>query len=249
MIPKISLTEDMKYGFVPTLNRMGYMKEDLGPYSQDFIDFSVTSTLPVLDMGTAYGFTTLAALQQGARVIANDIDERHLAVLKDQVSPERLNQLQLAPGKIPGEVNFEASSVGGILASRVLNYLRGEEIMQALGCMYDWLSPGGKIFLITETPYKKMFEAFIPVYERRKKEGYEWPGEVEDVEFYASRERAAFLPQSLHLIEESILRKAVERKGFAVEMSSSFSKKRLPADACLDGYETAGLIAKKPSLG
>lgn len=251
MTVEISLTKEMKseyelYGLLPTLNKMGYMKEDLGPYTRDFVDYCATTTKPVLDVGTAYGFTAIAALNKGANVIANDIDGHHLEILKNRVPLQFMERLQLLPGKIPGGVKLAPSSVEAILASRVFNYLSGTEIMQALNYMYEWLVPGGKLFITTETPYKKMFEKFIPLYEQKKAKGDEWPGELEDIRPYTYENRIAFLPQSLHLIEEPVLCKAVEKAGFVIEVSSSFSKYRLPEDACWDGQETAGLIAYKP---
>ena len=51
------------------------LKPDI--FSQKFIDYK--TKLPMLEIGTAYGYTTRAALLNGATIIANDLDHRHLA--------------------------------------------------------------------------------------------------------------------------------------------------------------------------
>ena len=84
-------------GFVRTLNNMGYMTSALDPYSLAFTTFAPAAPGPALDIGAAYGIATLAALAGGARVIANDIDARHLDILSSRAPQEFRSRLVLAP--------------------------------------------------------------------------------------------------------------------------------------------------------
>src|SRR5690606_16142727 len=76
---------EIKENFIVTLNQMGYMFIKPEKFMQSFIDFSAEISDPVLDIGAAYGIATLAALEKGACVVANDLDKRHLDILKSKV--------------------------------------------------------------------------------------------------------------------------------------------------------------------
>src|ERR1700741_2662682 len=71
-------------GFVRNLNNMGYMTSGLARYSRKFVAFAAETGRPCLDVGAAYGVATLAALEAGARVISNDIEPRHLEILRER---------------------------------------------------------------------------------------------------------------------------------------------------------------------
>ena len=63
---------------IPTLNNMGWMiaqQPDL--YTEAFIEYARTAEKPVLEVGAAYGVAAPRILQQGGRVIVNDLDARH----------------------------------------------------------------------------------------------------------------------------------------------------------------------------
>lgn len=65
-----------------TLNKTGFMKVDLDHISQAFITASQQSNLPVLEISSTYGMASITALKNGATVIANDIEIKHLLLLK-----------------------------------------------------------------------------------------------------------------------------------------------------------------------
>lgn len=231
---------------VPTLNQMGYMSESLNYFTHAFVEFCEQAGQPVLDVGTAFGFTTIKALEKGAQVIANDVDPNHLEKLMDNLSEEQKNRLILKPGYFPHDLDFPPNSLSGILVSRILHFLSGHEIEIALKKMLTWLEPNGKIFIVAETPYKQLFERFIPYYEKQKKNGLKWPGEVENIHQYMNK-RIDTLPKFMNLLEEEILKNAVLESGFLILESRSFSKSNLPEDAQMDGRESAGIIATKPN--
>ena len=56
-----------------------------------------------------------------------------------------------------------------------------EELKLTLEKMYNWLQPGGKIYLITDTCYSGPWKKHLPEFERRLKEGDPFPGFIEDV--------------------------------------------------------------------
>jgi 2-polyprenyl-3-methyl-5-hydroxy-6-metoxy-1,4-benzoquinol methylase len=94
-------------GFVKTLNGMGFMTSTLDEYSQDFARFAPSAPGPALDVGAAYGVATLEALKNGAHVIANDLDVRHLEILRDQTPSDQVSRLTLMPGRFPEELKID----------------------------------------------------------------------------------------------------------------------------------------------
>lgn len=187
--------------FVPTLNAQGFMTETLDPVSAEWVAFAASPQCaalgPALDCGAAYGTATLRALradaadtdagtaagtgaggggggEEGARVVANDLDERHLQILWEKADAAARRRLRLLPGRFPEAVHAALSGdaggedkeavsfpmptlggVGAVLVCRVLHFFDGDGVRDAIQRIAQWLAPGGKAFLVAETPYLK----------------------------------------------------------------------------------------------
>lgn len=230
-------------GFIPTLNNQGYMLSSLDVYTQAFVDFSASCALPVMDIGAAYGLTTLPALQKGAKVIAVDLDLRHLDILRQRAGQDAA-RLETLCGAFPEEIDAADASLGAALAARVLHFLTPEQLEQAAGKLYRWLAPNGKVFITAETPYLSNWETFIPVYEKRKAEGDPWPGLVEDVMRYVP-ERGKNLPPQMLFLDPGTLKRVFSAAGFIVETVDFIPRPDFPDDLRRDGRESVGLIARK----
>ena len=237
-------------GFVKTLNRMGYMTSTLDPFSQAFVDFAAQACpangeTPALDIGAAYGVATLAALEKGARVIANDLDVRHLDLLMKRVPEVLKMQLALQVGAFPHQLKIQPNSTGAALVCRVLHFFTGPQIEEAASALFEWVKPGGQVFVVAETPYLKNWAKFIPIYESRKRNKERWPGFVEDVHSIVSS-RSVDLPLNMHLLDDEILTRIFIQAGFVIERCQMFARPEFPLDLQLDGRESVGLIARKP---
>lgn len=245
MTPPGVMPEAEPNGFVKTLNNMGYMTSILDPYSRAFVDFAPKAPGPCLDIGAAYGVASLAALENGASVIANDLDERHLTILR-QRAPEALRtRLTLARGGFPDEVDFEAGSLGAVLICRVMHFFDGPTIERAAQNVLRWLAPQGKVFVVGETPFIGTAKDFFPTYQARVRAGDLWPGLVENVAAHDPK-RAGALPSRMHLLDEPTLRRVFSKAGYAIEKLATFPRPYFPPDIQLDGRESVGLIARKP---
>lgn len=231
-------------GFVKTLNGMGYMTSGLDIYSQAFVDFAPSAPGPALDIGAAYGVASLAALNAGARVIANDVDPRHLEILRERAPARLRERLTTMPGSFPDKVSFPPSSIGAALICRVMHFFDGASIERAAASVMNWLAPGGKVFVVGETPFIGTAKAFFPTYEARVKAGAPWPGIVENVGAHDPK-RAGNLPSRMHLLDEATLRRVFTDAGFIIEKLGTFARPEFPPDIQLDGRESVGLIARK----
>lgn len=228
-------------GLIPTLNKRGFMLETLDDYSCRFAAFAGTLDAEVLDMGCAYGNATRAALEKGARVLASDMDEGHLEILLRETPEAMHGRLRTVVGVLP-DVDFPVASFGAILCSRVLHFLLADEFHLSVAKMYEWMMPGGRLFLVADSPYSGFWSSAAPEYERRKAQGDEWPGFIEDVsELLPSKNLPDGMLPYLNPLDPDILSRESERVGFVVEEAEFFGR-----DGKGEGRDHAGLIAVKP---
>jgi SAM-dependent methyltransferase len=244
MVSKMILPQS-ENGFILTMNHYVYMLEKPDQYSQAFIDYAISIRGRALDIGAAYGVSTIPALRGGAYVIANDLDERHLTILKERASSSFLNNLILMPGKFSRDISIRNNSLDAVLASGVLHYLEGDELEDAFVKIFKILKPGGKFFFFPSTPYIKLFRKFLPIYKTRKLRGLKWPGLIKDVWIYAP-ERQGNLPKTINLLDMETLLNLLNQTGFEIEKSSYVEMIGYPPDIHSDGREYIGTIAIKP---
>ena len=81
-----------------TFNKMGWSSEVPNEYSEAFVAYASDCTSPMLDIGAAFGTASIAALEAGATVDANDVEPRHLEVLQSRVRPQDLQRLKTIAG-------------------------------------------------------------------------------------------------------------------------------------------------------
>lgn len=230
-------------GLIPTLNNTGWMTETLDECSRAFTEYAGTVRGECLDIGCAYGVATLPALANGARILASDLEPRHLEILAARVPAVDRPRFRSQPGRLP-DVDFPAGSFDAILCARALHFLLPRDIGITIRKMFDWLAPGGRVFLITDSPYVGPWWKSAPEYERRKREGCPWPGFVSNY--------AALLPPGtdptkhptfIHPLDPDILRRVTGAAGFEV-LEATFLR---GGGKSATGREHAGVIARKPA--
>jgi SAM-dependent methyltransferase len=207
-------------GLIPTMNNTGFMTESMDAYSQEFATYAGPLQAEVLDIGCAYGIATLAALANGARVCAADIEPKHLRVLEGRVPASQRSRLRTQVATLP-DVDFPRDSFGAILAARVFHFLTGAEIETVVARMHDWLVTGGKIFIVADSPYTGPWYKAAPQYEERKRLGDPWPGFQENyAQFLPNTADPAQHPKIINPLDPDILRRVVTAAGFVVEKAA-----------------------------
>jgi SAM-dependent methyltransferase len=235
------LPESPIAGLIPTLNKTGWMTESLDAYSKDFATFASTIEGESLDIGCAYGVATLAALAQGARIYACDIEPRHLEILEKRIPEAQRPFFRSGIGAMP-EVDFAAESFGCILAARVLHFLDGPQIEATVAKMHDWLEPGGRLYLVADTPYVGPWYKLADVYEAKKAAGDPWPGMVRDyVSLLPEGTDPEGHPDFINPLDPDILTRVCRAAGFNI-ISAEFLSGSTPH---AKGMEHAGVIARK----
>jgi SAM-dependent methyltransferase len=235
-------------GLVPTMNDKGFMFEVLDDYAREFIEHAGTSGEPAIDIGCAYGIATIGALQRGATMTACDMDPRHLEVLKSR-TPEHLHdRLTLMTGELP-DIDLPEAHFGSLLCSRVLHFLYGDDVDSSVANFFRWLKPGGKMYLIADTPFG-IWRNFIPTWEENERNGERWPGIMEKpVRFlpFEGSNRKDIGPPMMNLLGPELLQRTAEEAGFVVERSGYIDRADFVTPGRMDGRENCGLVATKPA--
>jgi SAM-dependent methyltransferase len=228
-----------------TVNRMGWSSAEPHEINLMFAEFASTCSFPVLDLGAGFGAATLAALDGGATVIANDLEPSCLEALGVRASGAIRNRLQLLPGRFPSGLTFARESLGAIHASNMLHFLTPSELETGIVLCFDWLVGGGKVFVIVNSPYMQNFKNVIPYFAQKKRDGVRWPGWIDDLTDYSSHPTLQHLPSSLHLLDAEVLSRAFEAAGFNIEIAKEYSRSGLPDILKYDGRENVMLVARK----
>ncbi|MTH97967.1 class I SAM-dependent methyltransferase [Roseibium sp. RKSG952] len=206
-----------------TSNKHGVTIQELNRVSRDFIKASAQATLPVMDMGCAYGVATLPVLEKRKHVIACDLNPEHLDVLREKTPPEFQPYLTTQPGKFPQDFDFPPNSLEAILCSYVLHFLTGEDLVIALAKLRNWLVPGGRLFANVVSPMFYSFAGFAAEYDRRKATET-WPG-IMDKETIRKHIAPGYLEwigedamfDFCHAFDKEFFARTLEDAGFTVE--------------------------------
>lgn len=239
----IKMPEADTDGKIPTLNKTGLMTHDRDPFSEAFIEYASTCEHPVLEIGSAYGISTLPTLEKGATVVANDIEPRHLYILRNQTPENLRSQLYLNPTEFPRDSEFPPNSFDAILICRVAHLLTPEQMEQGLDKIYTWLRPGGRIYITSMTPFHHGLKEFLPTYEERIEEGEDWPGVITNFHDYFPKIKE-WSPEYAHVMDERPLLKALEKRGFEIVESKYYDYDR-PNKSNRTGREYYGVVAAK----
>jgi SAM-dependent methyltransferase len=234
-------------GMEPTLNGTGFMFKVLDEFAEDFIHFAGETDGEVLDIGCAFGIATIAALEAGGRVTACDLDPRHLKILTEN-TPEALRaRLNCITGQLPN-IDLPEEAYAAILCSRVLHFLDGSAIDASVRNMYRWLKPGGKLYLVADTPYG-IWRKLIPIFAARRERGDRWPGLMIGLENYlpfAPEDRSIDGPPFMNLLDPELLTRTCTEAGFEIEHVSFIERSDFSGLGRMDGRENTGIRAVKP---
>src|SRR5690606_13600260 len=203
---------------------------------------------PVLEVGCAYGVSTLPALEAGGIVTASDMEPGHLEILEKKVPPHLRDNLELVVGRLP-EMDFPEGRFHGILCSRVLHFLTGEDIEASVRKMARWLAPGGRLFLVADTPYG-IWRKAIPQFEEGKADGNRWPGYMEGIHDYLpgpGPKKTIDKPPFLNLLDPGLMARTCEESGLEVLEAAFIPRPDFDGLGHMDGRENAGVLAIRPA--
>lgn len=233
-------------GMVATLNGTGFMFEVRDRFADAFIADAGrhgAAGIPSLEVGCAYGVATLPALEAGALITASDLDPRHLEILRGKAPRPLRANLTLVPGALPG-LDFPAGRYGAILCSRVLHFLTGEDVDASVRKMAAWLAPGGRLYLVADTPYG-VWRGKIPEFEAGKAAGERWPGLMVGLHNYLAGGSGKPIekPPFMNLLDPDLLARTCTEAGLRVVDAAYIARTDFAGLGRMDGRENAGVMA------
>jgi ubiquinone/menaquinone biosynthesis C-methylase UbiE len=235
--------------FIPTLDRQGAIWLFVDEITQAYLDFVAQSRGTLLEIAAGYGHVVIKALEAGAaKVYANEIDAGQLAIVQSRVPKKFTAKLVCCLGQFPEQLDFPGASFEAIYNARLFHFFNGDRIRASLTKIYRWLKPGGCVFLVSDAIYRTIFQALIPVYEKRVAAGEEWPGYILDVRSLIPEDlHPQTFPATMNFLDPAVLTRELQRAGFEpvnagfCPYTGSFLLGRS------DGRELAGAIGVKPN--
>ena len=208
-IPNPELPPPAEDGRIPVFNGDGYASPNPHPLSQEFVSFSSTIKSPVLDIGAAFGLTSINALKKGATVICNEKEKKQLEYICHikSITDEEKKRLYLKHGSIL-EIDFPNNSLGAIHISRVMHFFKQNEVELFFQKAYNWLIPNGRLYIITMSQYHYANpKGFSEFYNNEIKKGVEFPGMINDYKFKDEK-------YVLHAIDPVVMMRVGNKYGF-----------------------------------
>jgi len=243
----MSLPTPNQNGLIATNNKLGFMHQG-NEIIDAFIDFAPDAPGLVVDIGAAFGVATLPLINKGVPVTAIDMEASHLNHLKTEVGSSSADLLTCLHGCFPEQVTLKPGSVGAALLSHVLHFLEPSRMEQAFASLRDCLAPGGKVFIVTYTPYLGCLQSFIPIYEKQLTDNVRWPSWVENnlTEHLDTPQHVREqLPETMNYLDKPTLAQALREYGFTVLRNEYLDAlaNHIPERLILDGREWCGVIA------
>jgi SAM-dependent methyltransferase len=232
---------------VPTLDGQGWIWLYRDEITQAYIDHAGLTKGLMLEIGAGYGDVVLEVLRKGARAIADEISGPQLEIIKERVSESGLAGLETMKAEFPEGLDLPPGSIDGILISRVFHFFPGGRIRESLRKVAEWLRPGGKVFIVTDSVYRTVFRDLIPVYEKNVSDGLEWPGWTEDVRKFIPQGRLdpETQPLAMNFLDPRLVSRELEIAGLETETAAFFKYAAGPDFARLDGREIVGAVGVK----
>ena len=168
----------------------------------------------------------------------------HLLILKNTTPLYVRDRLMIDNSSFPFDSKYTDSSLSGILLSLVLHFMDGDTVDVGLSKCFDWLEPGGKIFIVVMTPNLSFYKKAWPEYKKNLLAKAKWPG-VFCTKDVATEDFWNELPSMVHLFDKNTIKRACENSGFKIEQCDYFCYNKFPDRHRNNGKEFIGVVAKK----
>ncbi len=195
----------------------------------------------VLEVGCAYGVKASQIVQTGVFLVANDIDSRHLNIMRQVFSQlsktdSHFNNVRYIAGNFAtlSEEQIGNRKYDAILCESVLHFMSPEELRKTLDLINASLKQGGQVYITVISPY---LQPFRETFKTNKASGAEWPGIFKDPK--------GISPVVYNIIDEEILERELRNAGLKVITSKYIQKPSLEKEYQHDGRDWLIAIAEK----
>lgn len=198
-----------------TKNQMGFAHLTPLKITQDlYIQAEIEKGI-YADIGSSYGVDAIHMIKLGARVVAIDLESQHLDILTQQLTPAERQRIDVRCQRFPEEVNLELDRYDAILLSRILLFLTPDSLKESLEKVYKALKNGGKVYIITVSPFSDKWDLVKLAFEEHQKLFPNQPLMVPNLWELLPQTRTT-LPKSIQLFDQGALKTVLEESGFKV---------------------------------
>ena len=125
-----------------------------------------------------------------------------------------------------------------------MHYLSPENFVESLHKIYDALDDNGLLCIVTTSPYLKGYEAFLPIYEQRSRNGDLWPGcIINSHDFFISKNFTN--PKPANIMDCRILERSLKDANFDIIDLDYLSIKDVYNEQYNCGKELSAILAMK----
>jgi hypothetical protein len=133
----------------------------------------------------------------------------------------------------------------------VLHFLTGDDVDASVRQMASWLAPGGRLYLVADTPYG-VWRRKIPEFEAAKAAGERWPGLMVGLHNYlpgGTPARPITRPPFMNVLDPDLLARTCAEAGLTVVDAAFIPRPDFAGLGRMDGRENAGVLAIRPDDG
>ncbi len=215
---------DMKNNKIVTLNKQGFMRLDSDICSDKWVELARKNSGYYLELGAAYGETSLRALKASAesKIISNDIEIKHLEILANRTDIKYKDRLILNCSAFPENFQIPNNSINAVLFCRLGHFFTTKQMLASLTKIHNILLPGGDLFFTALAPYHySLKEKFLPTFLERLKQDDPNPGYISDMSIYMPDPNSSkFVPKFMNCFSPQSLDKLIDKSLFELKTLS-----------------------------
>ena len=106
---------------IPTLDRQGWIWLYKDEVTESYINFSSKTKGSMVEIGAGYGHIVLDVLNNGAHVIAVDMSQEQLDIIKYRAAHNKLSGLEVIQAEFPEKLELPTAKIDGVLISRLFH--------------------------------------------------------------------------------------------------------------------------------
>ncbi len=125
--------------------------------------YSRQASQPMLEVGGRYGEISKLMLKEGATVVYNDSDRRHLLHGRESINFEQRQRLYMNTFSYPRGMILPKNVLSGIVYYQSLDAMSPDAMEEGFAKAKGWLVPGGKLFIALK-PSKNSLEKMLAKY-------------------------------------------------------------------------------------
>lgn len=198
-----------------TKNNMGFAHLTPLKVIQALYQQAETQKGVYVDIGAAYGIDAVYMVKAGARVVAVDLENQHLEVLQQRLKDEEQQRLEVRCQRFPDETCLESETYDAVLLSRVLIFLKPDNVDTALQQVYSALKKGGKVYVVTLSPFSEKWEPIQHLFQAHQELFPAQPLAISNLWKLLPQTRF-FLPQCIQVFDQEALKANLEKNGFCI---------------------------------